>query len=329
MFTIHVVNSVKGGCGKSTFALFLANYLQNVYIGKINSINTDLCGEQKIKAPEKVDPIIIDLDLFGSSWYKNHQHLLPKDEIIFINDLIDDFDRYSKKNYISKLNINFVDSDKPVNNNPIDVILADSNRAGEIREDQLDLFENSICKLVLTLVERGKTDIILDMPPGYEDYSERIVKHLLFDINSPLYKKSSDKYEYEYEVKFYMLSILDMSIEANSQYINNLTEMSNYSTDVEKITKSVINFVVNDIENVYENWKKTDPDYKILIEKTKEIVDKCCGAYENNIVFIPNKSLSYGEMKASNVVEPKAKTSIEKSDTLEFNSALDKINGLS
>lgn len=267
MFTIHVVNSVKGGCGKSTFCLFLENYLlekQENYTKEID--------EDKKKNLVNHNPIIIDLDLSGSSWYRNNKEFLEIKDVKFIDDLIEDFNRNIKQEYIFSIKEGITDmggeggNERVLKRRTLEIVMADPDRAGSIKDEELDLFENSICRLIQALVDKGKTDIILDMPPGYEDYTERIVKHLLFDLSSPLYKKyvipKSNKTEYE--VKIYMLSGIDGAMEGNAKYIKDFHIKANYSAATENLSADNIYFVINDILNVYKTLEGREPDYNNL-----------------------------------------------------------------
>lgn len=250
MFTIHVVNSVKGGCGKSTFCLFLENYL----------IEKSISGKKDIK------PIIIDLDLCGSTWYRNNKAFIKNksNNVKFLNDLIDDFNRYVKQEHIFKLKEKILEFDDVTKEErELDFILADPDRAGRIKDEEIDLFENSIYKLIKSLVDSGKTDIIFDMPPGYEEYTERIVKHLLFDLSSPLYKEYIDitTNKTKYDVKIYMLSCLDGAIISNIKYINDFYTESSYSTATENLKFGDIQFIINDVQNAHKNLRESDSDY--------------------------------------------------------------------
>lgn len=270
MFTIHVVNSVKGGCGKSTFCLFLENYLlekQENYAKE-----TD---EYKKKNLVNHNPIIIDLDLSGSSWYRNNKKFIKRKDVKFIDDLIEDFNRNIKREYIFSIEEGITDKECPETvkkTRILEIVMADPDRAGSIKDEELDLFENSICRLIQALVDKGKTDIILDMPPGYEDYTERIVKHLLFDLSSPLYKKyvipKSNKTEYE--VKIYMLSGIDGAMEGNAKYINDFYTKANYSAVAENLKANNTYFIFNDFQNAYKNFETNDSEYKVLIKNVSE-----------------------------------------------------------
>ncbi len=265
MFTIHVVNSVKGGCGKSTFCLFLENYLLESQ--KNNLIETD---ENKEKDLVNRNPIIIDLDLSGSSWYRNNKNFLERRDVKFIDDLIEDFNRNIRREYIFRIKENITNreaSDSEREERYLEIVMADPDRAGNIKGEELDLFENSIYRLIKELVAKGKTDIILDMPPGYESYTERIVKHLLFDLSSSLYKEYviPDNNKTKYKVKLYMLSGIDFAMEGNVKYINDFYIKANYSAVTENLKADNIYFIFNDFQNSYKNFERSDPDYGTLI----------------------------------------------------------------
>ena len=99
MVRFHVVNSVKGGCGKSTFSLYLANYL----------------------TAQKHKVVIIDLDIGGSTWYRDFRpHLVNETEGFddngkdvdfsiektkFLNDLFYEYEKKKTRKHIFELNV--------------------------------------------------------------------------------------------------------------------------------------------------------------------------------------------------------------------------------
>ena len=300
MFTIHVVNSVKGGCGKSTFCLFLENFL----LGKKEEF--EKAGEKERKKLIEHKPIIIDLDLSGSSWYKNFEKFLTcnvndkekkkekdKDEdnkAKFLNDLIADYSRYINHNHIFRIKESLnsgADNSKKVGERILEVIMANPDKAGNVKDEEIDLFENSIFRLICDLEHKGKTDIILDMPPGYEAHTERIVKHLLFDLDSPLYREYVVKEEgkknvigeklgigqTEYSVKFYMLSGIDASMRANAKYMSDFYTKANYSSVVGNLENDDIYFVINDIENATKG----------ILDSQFEFTPLCNNTFQENI----------------------------------------------
>ena len=95
MVRFHVVNSVKGGCGKSTFSLYLANHLTAM-------------GHKTV---------IIDLDIGGSTWYRGFKQYLVrsttepdetdkeadfrKEETKFLNDLLYEYEKNKDDEWMS------------------------------------------------------------------------------------------------------------------------------------------------------------------------------------------------------------------------------------
>ena len=239
MLNFHVVNSVKGGCGKTTVSLYLANYLRK---------QANHC------------PVIIDLDICGSTWYSNNIKYIKDNEYIkdndkgsitFLNDLFYNFEKNSGKNYLIGLNIKDASKDEQLK-----VVMVDPDRLTSMDDETLDIIENTIFQLVYQLsspqydadgkLEKEITDIIFDLPPGYEKHSERMVRHLLMNLRSPLYKKLDN-----YEIYLYMVSNLNVAaFEANLNYVYNLFENSQYSLDNSILKKENITFILNDISNL-------------------------------------------------------------------------------
>lgn len=99
MVRFHVVNSVKGGCGKSTFSLYLANYL----------------------TAQKHKVVIIDLDIGGSTWYRDFKPYLVSEmeksdennkdvdfsieDTKFLNDLFYEYEKNKTRKHIFELQI--------------------------------------------------------------------------------------------------------------------------------------------------------------------------------------------------------------------------------
>ena len=77
--------------------------------------------------------------------------------------------------------------------------------------------------------------VILDMPPSYERHAERVLKHMLTDVESPLYKNAQkgegiySAFE-PYYVNLYMISALSLShVKQNIEYIKALFNNQVYS----------------------------------------------------------------------------------------------------
>lgn len=298
MVRIHVVNSVKGGCGKSTWCLLLADYLRAT-------------GAQ---------PYIIDLDIHGTSWYSEYEKYFEADKksFVFINDLTEDVLKALGHRYIMQLKISRevpLPTGETTYNLPICV--ADPSRADSIHEEQLDIFEHVVFKIIEHIINNNeskedggynKIDIILDMPPGYEPHAEKIINHLLFDINSPLthfLKKRNDKisnqsheamekrleespqipidvskedkindwlHAEEYRIYFYMMSgIIYSGATLNAQYIKRLWNNQTYSNNTnEALPAENILFVLNDLTDqvVHLGDKNTFDNIIKMLEQT-------------------------------------------------------------
>ena len=202
--TIHIVDSVKGGSGKSTFALKLALSInQKKETIPSGSKETDDSLESKNNDENIYKSIIIDLDFMGTSWlptYKNaliSKHGMPYD-MIYVNDLVFDWNHYRSMDYTQSIKINnteinvIVCSDNPRYKEKFKV--DGTNKSPSI---QYDIFQNRVMKLISKLEKEGYTDIILDMPPNSEPYSDTILRQCLQDS--------------EYYVNLYMVSSTDIA----------------------------------------------------------------------------------------------------------------------
>lgn len=274
--SFHIINSIKGGAGKSTFALMLANYL--------------------IQKDKKAT--IVDLDLQGSSWQENYKEFfedIKKDKIseednnsktvekskkdIYINDLmylfsnecIDDTLRHIKvESMVSK------DEKETVKSHSIPVYIA-SPKVDRVDDVQTDLFQNAIYRVITNVINSNSEDeihIILDMPPSKDRYAEVIVTQLLLDINSPLYKEISSKFEYK--VNLYMMTNLTASHrDKNINYLKDLARNRSFSDASVYFIKNKrfkLFFIFNDLSKI-SAFDASDESIKekIIIEVENEL----------------------------------------------------------
>ncbi len=172
---IHIVDSVKGGSGKSTFSLKLCCALND---------------------QDNIKPCVIDLDLLGTSWFHLFSNCdgikerILKHRIIYLNELVHDFRYYKNMLFIQKVNLKvaLVNSSSK-SDKIIDVIIC--NPDPKAKEDYVivdnlsatdityDIFCDEIMELINYLDEEGYTDIILDMPPNTEPYSNKVLNACL------------------------------------------------------------------------------------------------------------------------------------------------------
>lgn len=248
----HIANSIKGGSGKSTISFLLAHYYSRIAKGS--------------------RAVIIDLDVNGSSWKYDHkindlncnylQDYMYKPERIESND-----DMHLKYQSVENYN------DKNGEEMRVTAFLSDPERNFKMSECEIDLFENAIYNIVKKVINSAKDEenivhIIFDMPPSYEEHADRIINHLLVDLNSPLYKK----YKGEYIVIHYLIcACLASHIQLNKNYIKSFKIKNNsYSNMInDLVKKGKYHFVLtfNDIhKNIIDSTIDDETD-KVLWNK--------------------------------------------------------------
>ena len=268
-----IVNSVKGGSGKSTFSLLLGQY----HASRNGSA-----------------AYIIDLDIRGTSWALDLQNFLfcedgslfniMDPELIYVNDYIDDYSgtKYCRKFLELKIeNKQLVEG--AVEQPKVFLSIARPGVSDDMNELRKDLFENAIFRIIDEIYaieaaheEIDSVHIIFDMPPSYEPHAERILKHLISDSDSQLYKNIIDdkgKYKsfYRYVVNLYMVSALSNShIEQNIAYIVYLLNKQAYSSALNEMLEHdrfKLLFVGNDVFNIEERVKHRIPDVRVYIKR--------------------------------------------------------------
>ena len=215
---IHIVDSVKGGSGKSSFSAKLCCALN--YSGR--------------KA------CVIDLDLLGTSWYHLYFKAVsthtPKDEIVYLNDLVDDFDYYIKTVYMQQINFNFSGTALQV-----DVILANENENAKRKyritdkanttDISFSFFSNIVFRLI-DVLKNSYTDIILDMPPNSDPYSDKVLHECLrpgFEFQTSVYMVSSLNLAH---VKSTFYWYTDLIYNTTSQHIVSKNDFAEYFSDI-------------------------------------------------------------------------------------------------
>lgn len=260
MVRFHVVNSVKGGCGKSTFSLYLANHLTAM--------------DHKT--------VIIDLDIGGSTWYRGFKQYLVrstaepdetgketdfrKEETKFLNDLLFEYEKNKTREHEFKIKI--LDEAKNAERN-INVIMTNPEEAACIRDEELDLLEDAIFSLVDEIAVNtypynrdDVIDFVFDMPPGYEEQSEHILMHALMDLGSNLYKKYTSKItkkgKLENPIYLYMISgVKQSALKANIQYVERFYKKPSYSMDTSVLKTENVFFLFNDVDMSFQAFVDT------------------------------------------------------------------------
>lgn len=275
-----VVNSVKGGSGKSTISLLLASY----FASQNDTVS-----------------YIIDLDLRGTSWKDNYKQYMKHEDgesvatddnvterkIIYINDLMNDFSRYKASGFFVKLTTKY-DNSVPVSGVPeepgtVYLCVGQPSASEDIDDLKIDLFENAVFHIIDHIYERhcqsdGTTKeihIILDMPPSYESHAERILRCLLSGVESQLYRNvrrsmhEAEKYKTHdggkyaafapYVVNLYMISLWSPAhIELNIGYIKNLFNKQVYASALNELIcdgRFCVRFIGNDVANAISDLK--------------------------------------------------------------------------
>ena len=279
-FHFDVVNSVKGGSGKSFFALQLAAY-------------HTLKGRAAY---------IIDLDLRGTSWETNYgKYIIPPDptkgktieawetgghDYPYIDRLMWHYENYKSSGIWSKIKVQQFNNPVPDNygesNHEVLLCFAETGNHRKVDLLEEDLFENTIFQIIRDIrIDEEKTDrdvhIILDMPPSYEKHAERILSHLLLSTNSPF--EDMDE-AFCYSITLFMMStIAPAHFMQNALYVRSLFEDRQFSSKIVKELKNVslrIQPVVNDVTDAIITIPETGRNQIIAIinDKCQEIWNK-------------------------------------------------------
>ena len=197
-----VVNSVKGGCGKSTFSVLLA-------------ASYSMKGEYAC---------VIDLDVSGSSLYDTYKGNLKLEKGSHIEDFLWDVETNAVPG-------SFEVEKKSGESGTVDMFVVGKKINYELDELQLDLFEDAIYRIIVKICElkqaKQEVHIIFDMPPGYEKHAERIVKWLLLKTQSKL-----ASFQKDYHVNLFMISAFSQAhMNANNSYFDSFFD-GGYSSKV-------------------------------------------------------------------------------------------------
>ena len=213
----HVVTSVKGGSGKSTVALLLADYLLSK--GK--------------------EAYVIDLDVCGTSWYTDYKFAYNDEPTKFVNRMM--YQSCTKGyggNVWSKLKVTGNEDDAKNKSREINICLAANEQLSHtINKSEAELVEHTTYHLIKDAMydtsrvkNKEEVHIIFDLPPSHETTVEQICHHLLFDQRSVL-KRDFKKDNVDYKVYFYMVSPADQgsALKKNIDYLKKLESNPTYS----------------------------------------------------------------------------------------------------
>ncbi len=250
---IHAIHSIKGGCGKSTFAFTLANIL---YQGQ---------GYTKEEALNNNKVLLVDADLKGTSlksWFFGAESgidnpevksiYLEKDSKKYFNDFFKD-SFFNLDDYIAKCIVQFpntIAGEKTIYKN-INIVFSSSSYAAKkpflysknmksTEKISVEYFEEKFkmfCKkLQLLAVESDNSlnndiveannymydHIIFDLSPNSDEYTDTILR----TIPQVFYTKKLDEDDkkIKYEFNHYILTLDDPAhITSTVEYIHELT----------------------------------------------------------------------------------------------------------
>lgn len=267
---IHIVDSIKGGSGKSTFSAKLCANLSLV---------------------ENIKPCIIDLDLLGTSWeYIFGNSIVDKrsdseQEFIYLNDLVRDYSYYSTTLFINEIKVGLALSPTEDNETTINAIFSNPDQKAKneyrisdnnyIPDVSYDVFYNTVLKLLGYLEDDGYTDIILDMPPNSDPYSDKVLNACLkpnFKHNTNLYMVSSTNIAH---VKSTFVWYSDFFNNSNSQHLVTSKDLLIEYKQEEKeewLKNSPFKFffVLNETRTLEEKTNKSfDIDLKVVTQLCK------------------------------------------------------------
>lgn len=279
-FHFDVVNSVKGGSGKSFFALQLAAY----------------------HALKGRAAYIIDLDLRGTSWEKNYgKYIIPPDpnksktieawkadehDYPYIDRLMWHYENYKSSGIWSEIKVrhfgNMVEEINPGSERKVFLCFAETGNYHKVDLLEEDLFENTIFQIIQDIWKaKSKADkdvhIILDMPPSYEKHAERVLSHLLLSTNSP-FEDMGEAFCYSITL-FMMSTIAPAHFMQNARYVRSLFEDRQFSSKiVEALTSGNLKIqpVVNDVTDAIRTIPGTTKEGIIdtINEQCQEVWEK-------------------------------------------------------
>lgn len=287
MMNYYIVDSVKGGCGKTLLAIREA-------VKIANELNEKVC--------------FIDLDLLGTSIEEflkiTHISELNNHNICYFSDLF-----YGKKisvdRCIRKLTFNRLDmtlllsevedfdlEDNDFKENHLQIGAAFSSPSENLKKlfkpsvttnyqhhVDYDFFARKLEKLLNQLKEGGYRHIVIDMPPNSDPYTDSIFNLLL---NRNRYNSAKNTGE-EHNVELLLVSTFDRShVRANLEWLNDKISAGDHNW----IPFNKVSFLFNDVRGVFaeesneKNFDLAVMQYETMISEYPSIHQ----IYRNNNV---------------------------------------------
>lgn len=258
--TFNFVTSIKGGCGKTTFSVFLARYLE------------DACKESEKSTEKEEHCLIFDMDFQGTSM-ENLFWGIPKDmpkAHKYLNAAIREsreIDDFIVKNLISEdvvLDTIFADSDVKEKEK-----FRISSRTGYSPAVQYNVFKGGLIRFLNKfMAKKTYKHFIFDMPPNSDGYSSAAMECVM---DSALEKKGEMLNYYKIKKKqdvinlFYLTSFdAGQILQTINHIVDDLKNRDFYFDNLFLVLNNNIigshnlgNEPLSNIANVVENFKKT------------------------------------------------------------------------
>lgn len=222
----NIVDSVKGGCGKSTFAIMLA-----LALDKINA--DDVISRDKSKKLSDIYPntCLVDVDLQGTALqyllFGNGYRDVRDKDMAYYNEKIVLLDKKFKK-FVDRCNWG---------ERKFDLVLCSPEQAvkncyrslskqNDTPEIMCGSFRYGFRNMLSRLQERGDycyDHIIFDMPPNSDGYSDAVFYNILHSDNCIMDKECGDK------CNLFLMQTLDIGHRlATMKYFNDLATREQY-----------------------------------------------------------------------------------------------------
>lgn len=257
--TFNFINSIKGGCGKTTFSLLLSDYLSSIGINKGKP-------EKRQKNSEKC--LIFDMDLQGTAMqYLFKGNLQESEDIKYLNDAIRDCKSPNEYITINTLTdgtvINTIFSNPTITEKEKYRVSAQGSYSPVVKHN---VFRDGLKEFLKKFEGLPQRHFIFDMPPNSDGFSDAAMECLLNRRHS--IAKKEDRINL-----FYVLGLDNSQINPTIDEIKNLLERK----DIKEFTNIYIIFN----ENMPLNLQIID--YSSNKEKKENDLKGTCDSKKNNI----------------------------------------------
>ncbi len=273
--TFNFINSIKGGCGKTTFSLLLSDYLSSINIIKGKP-------EKRQKNSEKC--LILDMDLQGTAMqYLFKGNLQESKDIKYLNDAIRECkspNEYITKNILTDGTvIDTIFSNPTITEKEKYRVSAQGSYSPVVKHN---VFRDGLKEFLKKFEGLSQRHFIFDMPPNSDGFSDAAMECLLNEHHT--IAKREDRINL-----FYVLGLDNSQVKPTIDEIKNLLERR----DIKEITNIYIIFNENiplnvEILNNSSDMKKIEITLKKIcdikmFEMCREL--DCLGKEKDKIHF--------------------------------------------